>query len=107
MLKEQQKKKRGFGLYFKSEEDVLKAYNQQIIDLHAAVWIQWNGLIEDANEIERPIEIRITKYGTWKEIYPRSHRNFDSKKIFISHYIKTTPGKILFNSIIKNSILKS
>jgi len=151
------KKKKGFGLYFKSEEDVLKAYYQQKIDLHAAIWLQCNGLIEDTNEIESPIEIRIPKYGAWKVIYPRSHinyysmsSNYDSGKnpseseggknfieyeypplkleksvpessknyhssydqesesdknfLKISHYIKTTPGKIVFNSIIKKSI---
>nr|ALO21241.1 beta' subunit of RNA polymerase [Chloromonas radiata] len=91
------------GFYFRSEEDVLKAYNQQKIDLHTTVWIRLrrNGFIEDANEIELPIELRITKYGTWKEVNPRSHRNFDYKGNFISHYIKTTPGKIVFNGIIK------
>ena len=132
------KKKKGFGLYFKSEEDVLKAYDQQKIDLHAVVWLQWTGLIEDTNEIEQPIEIRITKYGIWKEINPKSHINFnyrpkkntlrtlklseessnykktgfdsesDPKRklgfLKLSHYIKTTPGKIIFNEIIKKCI---
>jgi DNA-directed RNA polymerase beta' subunit len=96
--------KKGFGLYFKNEEDVLKAYNQQKIDLHANVWIQWNGFIEDAHELEYPIEIRITKNGIWKEINPKSHRNFDPKGILINNYLKTTPGKIHFNDLIKNAI---
>nr|AYQ94405.1 RNA polymerase beta' subunit [Chloromonas rosae] len=102
--KDTTKKKRGFGLYFKNQEDVLKIYNQQKIDLHANVWIQWNGLIEDTHELEYPIEIRITKNGTWKEINPKSHRNFDQKGILINHYLKTTPGKIHFNALIKNAI---
>nr|ALO20841.1 beta' subunit of RNA polymerase [Chlamydomonas nivalis] len=98
------KKKRGFGLYFKNQEDVLKTYNQQKIDLHANIWIQWNDLIEDTHELEYPFEIRITKNGTWKEINLKSHRNFDQKGILINHYLKTTPGKIHFNALIKNAI---
>ena len=98
------KQKRGFGFYFKTEMEVLKLYNLKKIDLHANIWIESNGLMEDDNLPEQPFEIRLNKKGIRHEINSKSHRSFDSIGKIINHYIKTTPGKVYFNDIIKNAI---
>nr|ALO21044.1 beta' subunit of RNA polymerase [Lobochlamys segnis] len=95
---------RGYKNIFANFDDVLKAYNQQKIDLHAILWVKWNGFLEINNELEQPLEIRITADGSWLEIYTNVQRNFDSKGLFINQFIRTTPGKILFNTLIQNSL---
>nr|AYQ95034.1 RNA polymerase beta' subunit [Palmellopsis texensis] len=132
---------RGTNKYFKQIDDVLKAYNQRKIDLHAVIWLKWQGYLESNNDLEQPLEIRLMSYGYWQEIYPTSqstylctnplletllhhpqraeikkslHKNWPHQSTYsknvvsmksfncslINNYIRTTPGKILFNSIL-------
>jgi DNA-directed RNA polymerase beta' subunit len=138
------KSKKGSGMYFHNINNVLKAYYQQLIHLHAIIWINLTGHVENANTLEQPLEIRLplpqfklnkqninkqikelkksqrdlSYIGTQSELY-----NFKQELIFIEIYskfynilnlngiiinqiIRTTPGKILFNMIIKNAIEK-
>ena len=95
---------KGSGIYFSNIDDVLKNYELNKIDLHSNIWLKWNGLIENGSDLEEPIEIRLNAIGNWKEIYNKSHKNYNYKNILCSHYILTTPGKILFNQIIQKSL---
>ena len=98
------KKFKGFGFYYSQIEDVIKDYQLNKIELHSSIWLKWKGSIEDGADQEEPIEIRIDKFGNWKEIYNKSQRNYGIKNQIVSNYILTTPGKILFNQIIHQSI---
>jgi DNA-directed RNA polymerase beta' subunit len=51
--------KKGSGMYFHSINDVLKAYNQQLIHMHAIIWVNIKGQVETENNLEQPLEIRI------------------------------------------------
>jgi DNA-directed RNA polymerase subunit beta' len=51
--------KKGSGLYFHSINDVLKAYNLQLIHIHAVIWVNIKGQIENGNALEQPLEMRI------------------------------------------------
>jgi DNA-directed RNA polymerase subunit beta' len=53
------KLKKGSGMYFHNIHEVLKAYNQHLIHLHAVIWVNIQGHLETANNIEQPLEIRI------------------------------------------------
>nr|BCA78169.1 chloroplast RNA polymerase beta' chain [Astrephomene gubernaculifera] len=120
--------KKGAGMLFHSINDVLKAYNQQLIHMHAPVWVNIKGYIENGTISEQALEIRIplsqyyknfeqnqkdfnssyTKRGNlnYMEVYTKSHRILNFKGILINQTIRTTPGKILFNIMIKNVIEK-
>lgn len=91
---------RGSGLFFTDVEKVLYAYNLQKIDLHAIVWVKWSGLIENGNDQEEPIEIRLSSSGHWQELSYNYIRNFDSTSQLIHQYMATTPGRILFHSLL-------
>ena len=98
------KHQRGSGFYFNNLMDVIKAYNQQRLDIHALIWIKWdlnNDQIESGTEREEPREIRISKFGTWQEIKPKSYNTYSSTNNLNSQYICTTPGRILFNMILQ------
>uniref|UniRef100_A0AB39A675 DNA-directed RNA polymerase subunit n=1 Tax=Borodinellopsis insignis TaxID=3229915 RepID=A0AB39A675_9CHLO len=99
------KYQKGFGYYFQNFSEVIKAYDQHKIDLHAIIWVKWNGLIENGNDQEEPIEIRLTPHGNWQEINQQSQKSYCGEKNFLlNNFVSTTPGKILFNLIIKNCV---
>jgi DNA-directed RNA polymerase subunit beta' len=145
--------KKGSGMYFHSINDVLKAYNQNLIHIHAVIWVNIKGQVENANPLEQPLEIRfpLTKFKQNKsqqifkflgqknnyfttqqniinvlseshslnivcnvksnlnyiEIYSKTHYVLNLKGIPCGYQIiRTTPGKILFNMIIKKAIEK-
>nr|YP_007507275.1 chloroplast RNA polymerase beta' chain [Gonium pectorale]BAM85961.1 chloroplast RNA polymerase beta' chain [Gonium pectorale] len=145
--------KKGSGMYFHSINDVLKAYNQNLIHLHAVIWVNIKGQVENGNPLEQPLEIRfpLTQFKQNKsqqifkflgqknndftmqqnvvnvlsksnslnivcnvksnlnyiEIYSKTHNVLNLKGIPCGdQIIRTTPGKILFNMIIKKAIEK-
>nr|YP_010580315.1 RNA polymerase beta' subunit [Edaphochlamys debaryana]UZS90699.1 RNA polymerase beta' subunit [Edaphochlamys debaryana] len=149
--------KKGSGMFFHNINDVFRAYNQQLIHIHAVIWVDIHAHIENGNIVEQPLEIRIPikKYTKTRaqrspketdatlsvaqlstkdsllegaighntppnrglesarkqnlnyiEIFSKSHNVVNSKGILINQIIQTTPGKILFNLIIKNAVEK-
>jgi DNA-directed RNA polymerase beta' subunit len=91
-------------IYFSNFIQVLKAYKQGKIGVHTIVWVRYNNLVESGTEKEEPIEIRITDKGNWTEIYKKIIIQYNSNFNKITQFIKTTPGRILFNELINNSI---
>ncbi|WP_396033371.1 DNA-directed RNA polymerase subunit gamma [Candidatus Cyanaurora vandensis] len=77
----------GAGKFFAGAEDTLLAYNQGALDLHAKIWVRFDGLIETENPKE---DIR---------------QRFDSEGKLISQYLRTTVGRIIFNQVIHESLV--
>ncbi len=97
------KYKKGSGSYFSSFFDVIRSYENKNLDLHSIIWVKWPGsnLIENGNDQEEPLEIRINSYGDFIEIYSKSQKYYDKNRNLITQYISTTPGKVLFNRMIE------
>ena len=93
---------RGSGLFFTDLHKVLYAYDLQKIDLHALVWVKWTGLIENGNDQEEPLEIRLSSLGHWQELSYNYIRHFDASSQLIHQYMSTTPGRILFYSLLQS-----
>jgi DNA-directed RNA polymerase subunit beta' len=96
---------KGYGMYFNSVKDVLRAYNQGMINIHAIIWVKWEGFVENTNDLEQPLEIRVNKYGNSHMIYSKSQMIWNQNMMPITQIIRTTPGKILLNSIIQQSLI--
>nr|YP_009238193.1 beta subunit of RNA polymerase [Chromochloris zofingiensis]AMO01071.1 beta subunit of RNA polymerase [Chromochloris zofingiensis] len=92
------------ALCFNNSEQVLKAYQINKLNIHASIWLKWNTLIETAAELSVPHEIRLNSLGYWQEIRSKYYRRFDSKGGLIIQFIRTTPGRVLINSMIQKSI---
>nr|ALO63380.1 beta' subunit of RNA polymerase [Carteria sp. SAG 8-5] len=101
--------------YYNSVADVLIKYNQNLINkhktdnddcqkIHSPIWLKWNNDVETGSDHEQPLEIRLNLYGFKQEIYSKIIRNYDNKNEKITQYIRTTPGKILFNLLIQKSM---
>jgi DNA-directed RNA polymerase subunit beta' len=99
-----------YGFYFSKIEYALKAYDDPLkkICLHTDIWlkctISGQTFIENGNDLEEPIEIRLNLFGNWKEIYTKSQKHYNFKNVCLIHYILTTPGKIIFNLGIQKAL---
>nr|NP_038384.1 RNA polymerase beta' subunit [Mesostigma viride]Q9MUS6.1 RecName: Full=DNA-directed RNA polymerase subunit beta'; AltName: Full=PEP; AltName: Full=Plastid-encoded RNA polymerase subunit beta'; Short=RNA polymerase subunit beta' [Mesostigma viride]AAF43825.1 beta' subunit of RNA polymerase [Mesostigma viride]WKT08200.1 RNA polymerase beta' subunit [Mesostigma viride] len=90
--------------YFSSLEQVIMAYDQKKINLHTIVWVRFSGIIDSKYIKQNPIEIRVDSLGFVSYIYKNYQMRKDFKNNLISQYIRTTPGRILFNQVIQNSL---
>nr|AYQ94854.1 beta' subunit of RNA polymerase [Microspora sp. UTEX LB472] len=59
-------------------------------------------MFENDHNNEEPIEIRIEKKGSWKEISKKMQQRFDKNNLLISRYVRTTVGRVIFNLIIQD-----
>ena len=88
-------------LLYKSFSKVLQAYQKQEISLHTPVWVFTNIPLDFGNDSAKPRELRLRKNGEWQQIFPKYSTSYSSKNKEISKYIRTTPGRILMNSMIQ------
>jgi DNA-directed RNA polymerase subunit beta' len=96
---------RGAERYFASLDDAIKAYEQKQVDLHAYVWVRFDGIVDTAvpdNEVlktERSTDGTVTKHYRERRV----RETVDGE--LISQYIRTTPGRIIYNKAIQETLL--
>lgn len=103
----------GEDRYFASLDDAIMAYQQQVVELHAYVWVRYDGEVDDGFKGE-PEEVLAADGGktlTYKDpdqgakpgkVYRRSR--LDAEGNLISQYVRTTPGRIIYNKTIQDSL---
>lgn len=91
------------NLYFKNINDILKAYNQERIKLHTEIWVKWEFDLVCETEFGYPDEIRIFNNGYFCFKYLDFETIYNIKGLKINQFIKTTVGRILFNSFIETT----
>lgn len=93
----------GAGKYFANLDDAIMAYEQQQIDLHAYVWVRFDGPVDDGEDEVEP-EIETSADGMVTQTYPSRRIRKDADGNLISQYIRTTPGRIIYNKTIQDSL---
>lgn len=89
------------SLYFSNFDDVLLAYENKLIKLHSYVWVRFNGNVDD--DAEKIEETKIN--GNQKlHIYPSRITKMDQDNNLMVQYILTTPGRILLNNVLFDSL---
>ncbi|MDJ0573534.1 MAG: DNA-directed RNA polymerase subunit gamma [Xenococcaceae cyanobacterium MO_234.B1] len=95
---------KGEGRRFGSMDDALKAFEQGQLDLHAYVWLRYDGEVETAEADNEIVEQEVLTDGTVVKYYKqRFVRETDTGKR-ISQYIYTTVGRIIYNKTIKEAL---
>lgn len=94
---------KGEGLYFASMDDAVMAFEQGIVDLHAKVWLRFDGSVESDQPSALEKEESAAD-GTKTEIYSDRRVRLDGSGQVISQYIKTTPGRIIYNKAVLDAI---
>jgi DNA-directed RNA polymerase subunit beta' len=75
-------------------------HNQSI---HANLWIRWYEKMETLNRKEKIFEIQLSTNGSFYILYADFLVNYNNKKTPITKYIRTTFGRLVFNTIINNN----
>lgn len=95
---------RGEGRYFASLDDAIIAYQQGLIDLHTHVWLRFDGLVENDATDGQPLEEHQSDDGSVTRIYKFRRVREDKDGALISQYIRTTPGRIIYNKTIYDAL---
>ncbi|MBD2034743.1 DNA-directed RNA polymerase subunit gamma [Phormidium sp. FACHB-592] len=90
--------------YFSSLEDAITAYEQQQVDLHAHVWVRFDGEVETDEPDHDVVEELTSSDGVVTRIYKFRRSRHDADGKLISQYIQTTPGRIIYNKAIQDAL---
>nr|YP_009296396.1 RNA polymerase beta' subunit [Thorea hispida]AOM65331.1 RNA polymerase beta' subunit [Thorea hispida]ARX95891.1 RNA polymerase beta' subunit [Thorea hispida] len=97
------KNQKGAGQYFANLEDVLLAYQQNIVSLHAYIWVRFDASIKHVTN--QDIILSTKYYNGYRTLYYTNKINKEDQNNYsVVQYIRTTPGRILFNKVIQESL---
>ena len=97
-------KQKGAGRYFANMEDASAAYDQGNVDLHAKVWLRFDGVVETAEDDSEPVEVKADDNGNTTKIYKFRRVREDESGNVISQYVETTPGRIIYNHAVLGAL---
>jgi DNA-directed RNA polymerase subunit beta' len=107
---ENPKATKGADRYFAHLEDVITAYEQEIVDLHAYVWVRFDGEVVNGESEVVDAEEKSTS-GIVTRIYKGEKSGqvtrrvrVDQEGTILSQYVRTTPGRVLFNKTVQDVI---
>jgi DNA-directed RNA polymerase subunit beta' len=103
---ENPKAQKGAGNYFGSFDDALKAYEQEKLDLHAYIWLRI-GVDEEVVTIKPDEEVLKTETlddGSLVKHY-RERRTREKDGEIIVQFVRTTPGRIIYNKTIQDTLV--
>jgi len=95
---------KGAGRYFSSMKDVILAYDQRQVDIHSYVWVRFAGAVESEDSEAEPLEVTTAEDGTVTKLFKFRRVREDVEGNVISQYIKTTPGRIIYNKTVQDAL---
>ncbi len=87
---------------FSHLEDAVIAYEQKQISLHTYVWVRYDGDVDSGPE--ELLETQEHENGTVTKLYTYRRQRFDADGNLLSQFIKTTPGRIIYNQAIVEAL---
>ena len=96
---------KGAGRYFASLDDAIIAYDQGQVDIHSFVWVRFDGTVETDEADQEPIQVETADNGVTTKLYKFRRVREDAEGNVISQYVKTTPGRIIYNKTIYDTLL--
>lgn len=88
--------------YFSNLEDALLAYDSNKIPLHSYIWVRFDGIVDSENSL---IRIEEQNDGTELHIFDDRIIKKNTKGEVIVQYLLTTPGRILLNKVLLDSLV--
>ncbi|WP_448514106.1 DNA-directed RNA polymerase subunit gamma [Parathermosynechococcus lividus] len=88
--------------YYANFQDVVMAYEQGKLPLHAFVWVRYDGAVDDGDTSEPTV----TTHSDGSRVLEYALRRVkeDANGQLISQYIRTTPGRIIYNQTIQEAL---
>jgi DNA-directed RNA polymerase subunit beta' len=94
----------GVGRYFANLDDAITAYEQGVVELHAMVWVRFDGQVENDSDEEAIVQEERSTDGSVTKVYNQRRVREDQDGNLISQYIKTTPGRIIYNKTVIDAL---
>ncbi|PSB16761.1 DNA-directed RNA polymerase subunit gamma [Phormidesmis priestleyi ULC007] len=94
----------GAGGYYTNLEDAINAYEQKQVELHAYIWVRFDGDVDMPDIEEELVEENESPDGIVTKVYNYRRTREDKDGTLISQYIKTTPGRIIYNKTIQEAL---
>jgi DNA-directed RNA polymerase subunit beta' len=91
--------------YFSSLDDAIIAYDQKQVGIHSYIWVRFDGLVESDDSETEPLEVKTAEDGSVTKIYKFRRVREDADGTLISQYIKTTPGRIIYNKTVQDALV--
>lgn len=95
---------KGAGRFFANLDDAIIAYEQQEVDLHAYVWVRFDGLVETEEPDNDVLEEHRGEDGSVTKVYKFRRVREDADGQVISQYVRTTPGRVIYNKTIQDAL---
>ncbi|MBV6621790.1 MAG: DNA-directed RNA polymerase subunit gamma [Rivularia sp. (in: Bacteria)] len=95
---------KGAGGYYASLNDVVMAYEQEQVDLHAYIYVRYDGEVEQDADDKKPVEVTDNEDGTRTLRYKFRRVREDEAGNLLSQYIYTTPGRVIYNMAIQEAL---
>jgi DNA-directed RNA polymerase subunit beta' len=95
---------KGAGKYFASLDDTIMAFEQGQIDLHAYVFVRYDGEVESPEADLEPLEETKNEDGTVTKMYKFRRIRLDAQGNLITQYVRTTPGRVIYNKAIQEAL---
>jgi DNA-directed RNA polymerase subunit beta' len=92
-------------LLFNDIQEIYHAYEKGELRMHCWAWVRWHFLFENSFEKEKPVELRIDIFGNFLQIYSSFQCRYDRFLKKNAQYIRTTPGRILFNNLLLSTLI--
>ncbi len=94
----------GAGGYYASFDDVVMAYEQKQVHLHAYIYVRFDGEVELEVDDKKPVEVQENEDGTRTLHYKFRRVRQDAEGNLLSQYIYTTPGRVIYNMAIQEAL---
>ncbi|NJO80517.1 MAG: DNA-directed RNA polymerase subunit gamma [Cyanobacteria bacterium RM1_2_2] len=91
--------------YFSNLDDVIIAYDQKQVGIHSYIWVRFDGLVESDDPETEPLEVKTAEDGSVTKVYKFRRVREDAEGTVISQYIKTTPGRIIYNKTVQEALV--
>lgn len=95
---------RGAGRRFGNLDDAIKAYEQGQIDLHARVWLRYEGEVVTDQPDTEIVDTEKLGDGSTVEYYRERFVRKSPTGEQISQYINTTVGRIIYNKTVQEAL---
>lgn len=95
---------KGEGQRFGNMDDAIKAFEQGLVDLHANVWLRYEGEVETVEPDNEVVEEENLSDGSVMKYYRQRFVRESATGEMIAQYINTTIGRIIYNRTIQEAI---
>lgn len=89
---------------FTSKSEVVLAYNQKQVDIHTPIWLVWKNPFETEQKDRSLLEIQLSPDGGLLMLSGQFLVHYNWYGLKTSQFIFTTPGRIIFNGLLKEII---